>query len=117
MPHRLPSPSRTLRTALLALRVGALSLVVLAGLWATPYDEGGGPLTGTAGPPTSEQRMVDRFDCSRTGFDDEIPVSALVRSPGGHLRLVAYDRGLFTLARAGDVVAVCLDEPPRRGKR
>ncbi|GAA1781407.1 hypothetical protein GCM10009795_029670 [Nocardioides hankookensis] len=117
MPHRLPPPSRTMRAVLLALRAGALSLAVLAGLWAPPYDGGGGPFAVTADPPSGVQRMLDRHDCSTTGFADEVPASALVRSPDGHLRLVAYDRGLFTLARAGSVVAVCLDEPPRRGKR
>ena len=45
MPHRLPPPPRTLRTALLVLRTGALSLVVLAGLWAPAHDGGGGPFT------------------------------------------------------------------------
>ena len=118
MPHRLPPPSRTLRTALLALRVGALSLVVLAGLWAPPYDGDSGPSTVTADPLGTEQRLLDRYDCSRSGFDDEVPVSALVRSPDGRLRLVAFDRGwaIFTQHGAERLVAVCLDDPPRRGK-
>jgi hypothetical protein len=58
------------------------------------------------------QRLIERHDCSTTGFDSATPVSALVRRPDGRLRLVAYERGLFTLARAGNVVAVCLDDPP-----
>jgi hypothetical protein len=118
MPHRLPPPSRPLRAALLALRVGALSLVVLAGLWAPPYDGGGGSFAVTDDPPGTEQRLLDRFDCSRTGFDDQVPASALVRSADGRLRLVAYDRGwsIFTQHGTERVVALCLDEPPRRGK-
>ncbi|KQW50679.1 hypothetical protein ASC77_25470 [Nocardioides sp. Root1257] len=109
MPHRLPH-------TLLVIRAGLLSLVLLAGLWAGPYDEGGGPLAVTADPPGTVQRVLDRHDCSTTGFADDEPASVLVRTPDGHLRLIAYDRGVFALARAGSVVAVCLDEPPRRGK-
>jgi hypothetical protein len=111
MPHRLPMPPRTLRAALLVSRTGALSLVVLAGLWTPAYDGGGGPFAAAGQPPDRVQRLLDRHECSTTGFDAATPVSALVRSADGRLRLVAYERGLFALARAGSVVAVCLDEP------
>ena len=112
MPHRLPMPPRRLRAALLVLRTGALSLVVLAGLWIPAYDGGGGS-SAVAGEPTGKvQRLIDRHDCSTRGFGAAAPVSALVRGPDGRLRLVAYGRGLFALARVGDVLAVCLDDPP-----
>ena len=113
MPHRLPLPSHTLRTALLVLRTGALSLVVLAGLWTPAYDEGGGSFAATAEPSGRVQRLIDRHDCSTTGFATATPVSALVRRADGRLRLVAFERGLFALARSGSVVAFCLDDPPR----
>ena len=112
MPHRLPMPPRLLRATLLAARTGALPLVVLAGLWTPAYDGGGGSFAATGELPRNAQRMIDRHDCSTTGFDTVNPMSALVRRPDGRLRLVAYDRGLFALARAGNVVAVCLDESP-----
>jgi hypothetical protein len=107
-------PPRTLRTALLVLRTGALSLVVLSGLWTPAYDGGGGSFAATGRPSGQVQRLIDRHDCSTTGFPDADPASALVRRPDGRLQLVAYERGLFKLARAGSVVAVCLDDPPTR---
>jgi hypothetical protein len=113
MPHRLPMPPRELRAALLVLRTGALSLVVLAGLWTPAYDGGGGSYAAAGEMPGRVQRLIERHDCSTTGFADDDPASALVRRPDGRLRLVAYERGLFTLARSGRVVAVCLDDPPR----
>ena len=112
MPHRLPLPPRTLRTALLVLRTGALSLVVLAGLWTPAYDGGGGSFAATGERSGQMQRLIARHDCSTTGFAAANPSSALVRRPDGRLRLVAYGRGIFTLARAGSVVALCLDDPP-----
>jgi hypothetical protein len=112
MPPRLALPPRLLRTALLAARTGALPLVVLAGLWTPAYDGGGGSSAATGELPDNAQRLIDQHDCSTTGFDTANPRSALVRRRDGRLRLVAYDRGLFALARAGDVVAVCLDDPP-----
>lgn len=112
MPHWLPPPPSTLRAALLALRTGALSLVVLAGLWAPAYDGGGGSSAAAGELPGRVQRMIERHDCSTRGFDGAVPASALVRSADGRLRLVTYEPGLFELARAGDVVAVCLDDPP-----
>lgn len=113
MPHRLPMPPRSLRTAVLVSRTGALSLVVLAGLWVPAYDEGSGSHAATGELSGKVQRLIDRHDCSTTGFDAASPMSALVRRADGRLRLVAFERGLFTLARAGNVVAVCLDDPPR----
>ncbi|GAA4724714.1 hypothetical protein GCM10023350_03930 [Nocardioides endophyticus] len=112
MPHRLPMPTRRLRAALLVLRTGSLSLVVLSGLWTPAYDGGGGSFAATGRPSGQVQRLIDRHDCSTTGFDDATPVSALVRRPDGRLRLVAYERDLFALARVGSVVALCLDDPP-----
>jgi hypothetical protein len=85
---------------------------VLAGLWAPAYDGGGGSSAAAGELPSRVQQLIERHDCSTTGFDGATPVSALVRRPDGRLRLVAYERGLFTLARAGNVVAVCLDDPP-----
>jgi hypothetical protein len=105
MPHWLP-------TMLLVTRTGALSLVVLAGLGAAPYDGGDDIRATPAARPAAEQRLIGRHDCSTTGFAGATPASALVRSPSGALHLVAYDRGLFSLARAGSMVALCLDDPP-----
>lgn len=115
MSHWLPMPSRPLQTALLVVRAGALSLVVLAGLWAPVHDEGGGSFAVTAEPPDRVQRLLDRHDCSTTGFGDAHPASALIRSADGRLRLVSFDRGweVFTSHGSTTLVALCLDEPPR----
>jgi hypothetical protein len=115
MPHRLPPPPRSLRAALFALGTGALSLVVLAGLWAPAYDEGGGSFAATDDLPGNVQRLIERHDCSTTGFDRATPVSALVRAGDGRLRLVAFERGWELFTRHGDttLVAVCLDDPAR----
>ena len=114
MSHWLPMPSRSIRTALLALRAGALSLVVLAGLWTPVHDEGGGSFAVTSEPPDKVQRLLDRHDCSTTGFDHADPASALIRSADGRLQLVSFDRGweVFTSHSSTILVAVCLDDPP-----
>jgi hypothetical protein len=114
MPHRLPPPPLTVRAALLMLRTGALSLVVLAGLWAPRYDGGSGSFAATDDLSPQLQRVIARHDCSTTGFEGKVPPSALVRNADGRVRLVALERGLRVLSRHGaaTLVAVCLDEPP-----
>ena len=61
------------------------------------------------------QRLIDRHNCSTTGFGAASPVSALVRAGDGRLRLFAFDRGwqLFTSHGDTTLVALCLDSPPR----
>src|SRR4051812_25256869 len=69
MPHRLPLPPPLLRAALLAARTGALPLVVLAGLWTPAYDGGGDSFAATGDLPGNAQHLIDRHECSTTGFD------------------------------------------------
>ncbi|WP_028642842.1 hypothetical protein [Nocardioides sp. URHA0020] len=116
MHHRLAPPHR-LQVGLLVIRAGALALVVLAGLWTPPYDEGGGAIATAPDLPPQVQLLIERHDCSTTGFATAAPASALIRSRSGHLRLVSYDRGweVFTDHGSAQLIAVCLDDPPTRG--
>ena len=110
MPDR---PPRAARSAALALRATALVLAVLIGMGAYA---GGDPAEQTQRLPAAVQRAVDRHHCSTTGFEKAIPVSALVRTGAGRLRLVSFDDGWRLYTRHGHttLVAVCLD-PPARG--
>ncbi|MFC7497057.1 MULTISPECIES: hypothetical protein [unclassified Nocardioides] len=116
MPHWLPTPPRWLWLALLALRTGALSLVVLLALstlTGAGLDRGSGSDAATAHRPAAVQQMIDRHRCSTSGFEGEDPASAIVRSLDGKLRLVSWEQGwrVYTRHGAASLVAVCLDAP------
>lgn len=117
MPHRLP---RSARLALTAVKVTLVGTIGVVG-WAT-QSVADGPSSGYAGYPVDDKpahvdRVLDRHDCSVTGFADGTqPVSAVVRSASGHLRFVPFETGwrVFTSHGAATLVGVCRDELPSR---
>lgn len=115
MPRRLP---RSLRCALIGVKATITGTIVIAGLASQPTTSGG-PAAGYAGYPVGdapppEQRLLDRHECSVSGFDDATPTSAIVRTAAGRLRHVSFDEGWEVYARHGQaqLVAVCLAEAP-----
>lgn len=117
MPRRLP---RSLRCALVGVKATIVVTLVVAGLASQPTSAGG-PAAGYAGYPVgdasaAEARLLERHDCSVSGFADATPASAIVRSAAGRLRHVSFDRGWEVYTRHGraQLVAVCLAEAPGR---
>lgn len=117
MRHRLP---RSARLALMGVKAALIGAIAVTG-WAT-QTAASGPSNGYAGyavddRPTHVERLLDRHDCSVTGFESAQPRSAVVRSARGHLRFVSFDRGwqVYTSHGAATLVAVCLDDAPDRG--
>lgn len=116
MPRRLP---RSASLALALTKVGVVAAMVAAGLAAQPVTSPGPgyadfPVRGASDSPGRESRLVQRHDCSATGFADATPLSAVVRSAGGRLRHVSFETGwaVYTRHGAAELVAVCLDEAP-----
>jgi hypothetical protein len=117
--HRLP---RSARLALTGAKLAVIASIVVAGLVSQPATSSPaytGP--GYAGypvddSPSREARILDAHDCSVTGFADATPHSAVVRTAHGRLRHVSFDAGWAVYSRHGaaQLVAVCLDESPRR---
>jgi hypothetical protein len=110
-------PLRWLWAALTSLRaattVGALTTLVGFGTFgvvaAPPAPTGGADQVGLSSTPLTA--MMERNRCSVTGFDrDQIPSTAIVRTPQGEIRLVSFDQGwaVFSGEAAGELVAVCL---------
>ena len=116
MRHRLP---RSARLALMGVKASLIGAIVVAG-WAT-QTVASGPSGGYAGYPVDDrpsrvERLLDRHDCSVTGFESEQPRSALVRSAAGHLRFTSFEEDwrVYAAHGAARLVAVCLDEAPVR---
>ncbi len=96
-----------------ALTAGSLTLLVALGalsVFGAPPE---------AAPPTLQlgmsskvlDRMLERYNCSITGFEpDVIPSKAVVTSPSGIAEVVSFDYGwqVFEGAKPGELVAVCL---------
>lgn len=124
MRHRSRRPAVGLR-----LGCGAVKVSVVATAVAMTFAMGAGADTGpqaddavsdvlSAGHPLGRvERVLDRHDCSTTGFSEgQQPTSAVVRSARGVLRFVDFDTGwqVYTRHGAAVLVAVCLDEAPAR---
>ncbi|MDN4171998.1 hypothetical protein QWY28_03490 [Nocardioides sp. SOB77] len=112
-------PSRAQVSSLL-LAVKAAVLASVLALTVTTGMAASGSTTPDARPPAmamdystqAVQRVMAEHNCSSTGFAPGTqPDSALVRTTGGRLRIVSFDRGwdVFTGRRPGLLVAVCLD--------
>ncbi|MCW2766883.1 MAG: hypothetical protein JWO11_2842 [Nocardioides sp.] len=114
--------SASSRAALALLSVKAFALGALLALTVGIYVNAAAELDST--PPSAmnmdaytqvvQKKMADH-ECSVTGFGaDQVPTSALVRTPHGKLRMVSFDEGwaVFTGDARGTLVAVCLDEAP-----
>ncbi|GAB6987044.1 hypothetical protein [Nocardioides pyridinolyticus] len=113
MPRRLP---RSARLALATVKLGVAGSIVVAGL-ASQSAVSSGP--GYAGypvddTPSPESRILEKHDCSVSGFADATPLSAVVRTARGQLRHVSFDVGWEVYSRHGaaQLVAVCLDHAP-----
>ncbi|GAA1150664.1 hypothetical protein [Nocardioides aquiterrae] len=116
MRHRLP---RSARFALLAVKASLIGAIAVTG-WATQTAATGpsGEYTGypVGDPPSQVERLLEKHDCSVTGFESEQPRSAIVQTAAGHLRFTSFDDGwrVYTAHGAARLVALCLDEPPAR---
>lgn len=117
--RRLPTLRGQLWRALsrsLALTVGT-SLLVIGGAGAAYVADRHGEVPASVGSlgqsaDASERRLMARFDCATEGYAASVtPLSALVRLPGGGLRVVAFDEGWRLHTRGGStrLVAVCLE--------
>jgi hypothetical protein len=89
-----------------------LSLIVVGGLQAA--STGG---TRTESVDEAYQRVVERavtdHRCSYQGFGSDTPAaSALIRTAGGNVRLVSFEKGwdVYNGKRPGHLIAVCLDD-------
>jgi hypothetical protein len=118
MRDRLP---RAARITLSVVKAATVVAIVTAGLVSTPDAVPSAQQPGVTGyavadRPTPVDRMLDAHGCSVSGFADEQPTSAIVRSASGRLRFVDFDTGwqVFTQHGAAKLVAVCLDDPPTR---
>ncbi|KAA1427675.1 hypothetical protein [Nocardioides antri] len=66
---------------------------------------------GLSGQDKATSRLLERNNCSTTGFNPEvIPTTAVIRDAVGRTRLVTFDEGwaVFNNERPGELVAVCL---------
>ncbi len=102
-----------------ALTAASLTLIVGFGAIGLLSQEPApaGPL-GLSSTPLD--KMLERHNCSVTGFDaDVVPRSAVVRHPDGSTELVSFDQGwaVFNGEEAGDLVAVCLGKDRERRDR
>ena len=114
-PRRTP---RTLRGELVRALAGTVVLTTagaaLVAMAATAEDapdpwQDGVSLTEQA--PASTQRIMERYDCSFTGYGHEAtPRSAIVQRPSGRLAAVTFDEGwrVYTSDGGASLVAVCL---------
>jgi len=105
-----PPPGVLLGLSLTKSALIGLSLALALGLGAAMTDradQSAAPSTEVSDSRVS--RLMDRFECSQTGFgSDVIPNSALINL-GGHVKHVSFDRGwaVFTGDEPGSLMAVC----------
>lgn len=111
-PSRVESMVLTVRTALTA--AGLTILVCLAAISVIGAPPEAAP-TQQLGLASGLDKMLERNNCSTTGFGPEvIPSKAIVTSPGGVTQLVSFDYGwkVFEGRKPGELVAVCLGRKP-----
>lgn len=107
---------RWLRTAVTSIRTAltAGSLTLLVGLGALSVLAAPQPPAERLGLSVQDEatnRMLERNQCSTTGFEpDVIPTSAVIRDAHGRTRVVTFERGwaVFNNEQPGELVAVCL---------
>ncbi len=120
MRHRPPACPRLACAAVKAGVFGTLVVLALgAGPGAALGHHGSAPVDADQQPATHAagfERQLARHHCSTTGFEEQEPVSALVRSARGALRFVDFETGwrVYTRHGAASLLAVCLDDPPAR---
>ena len=101
-------------TAAKGAALGALlSLTVVGGLQTSSSTSG----TAAGSVSDAYERVVERavpdHRCSLPGSGSQAPAgSALIRTSGGHLRVVSFERGwdVYNGDRPGRLVAVCVDD-------
>jgi len=106
---RVRSVVLTVRTALTA--AGLTVFVFLAALSVIGAPPGATPDRQQIGLASSLDQMLERNNCSTTGFGrDVIPSQAVILTPDGATSLVSFDHGwkVFEGKRPGQLVAVCL---------
>jgi len=105
-----PPPGVLLSLSLTKSALIGLSLALALGLGASMTDS-----ADQSAAPSNEMsdsritRLMDRFECSETGFgSDVIPNSALIHLDG-QVKRVSFDRGwaVFTGDVPGTLMAVC----------
>jgi hypothetical protein len=101
----------------MGVKASLIGAIAVTG-WAT-QTAASGPPGGYAGysvdhQPTRAERLLEKHDCSVTGFESKQPRSAIVRSAAGHLRFTSFEDGwrVYTAHGAARLVALCLDEAP-----
>ena len=115
MQHGIPRPARV---GLTIVKVTAVAWGLVAGLFTPPAPRG--PFNAyhrigaAADASTPVARVLAKHDCSTTGFEEETPASAVIRTGAGRLRHVSFDEGwaVYTRHGAAQLVAVCLDPAP-----
>jgi hypothetical protein len=92
----------------------AAALTLLVGLGALSFISAPPPPAERLGLSVQDEatsRLLERHQCSTTGFDpDVIPSTAVIRDRSGRARVVSFDHGwaVFNRERPGELVAVCL---------
>ena len=115
--HWLRTTVTSLRTALTAA-----ALTLLVGLGAATVLSAPQPPAENLGLSVEDEataRLLERNDCSTTGFAPEvIPRTAVIRDTAGRIKLVSFDHGwaVFNDERPGELVAVCLGRPRAAGR-
>lgn len=114
----IPRPVHLTRRAVSGLLVGGLLGVMLTIALLTRLGDLGSDSTRAhvRSSPDAVQQVMARHRCSTQGFGSQaIPASALIRTGGGHLLLVSFDRGWRLYedrSSAAELVAVCLEHLP-----
>lgn len=114
---------RWLRTAVTSIRTaltaGALTLLVGFGaLSVLSAPQPPAEHLGLSVQDEATSRILERNNCSTTGFDpDVIPAAAVIRDAQGRTRVVSFDHGwaVFNDERPGDLIAVCIGRPRAGG--
>ena len=105
-------------TAVKGAALGALlSLSLVGGLQAASSTNGTAPGSVDDAYQRVVERAVSDHRCSFQGFGSQaLAGSALIRTSGGNLRVVSFERGwdVYNGKRPGRLVAVCLDDREQR---
>ena len=114
--HWLRTTVTSIRTALTA---GALTLLVgLGALSVLSAPQPPAEQLGLSVQDEATSRILERNNCSTTGFGpDVIPAAAVIRDGHGRTRVVSFEHGwaVFNNERPGELVAVCLGRPRAAG--
>jgi hypothetical protein len=109
--HYQPPPGVSLGLSLAKDFLIGIALTLALGLGLSVTDRADRSSAPAVDPESSRAaRLMERFECSETGFGSEvIPNSALIHLDG-RVKRVSFDRGwaVFTGDEPGTLMAVCL---------